>query len=636
MGKSYEAKDITVLEGLEPVRKNPAMWIGSVDKRGLHHCLWELLDNAVDEVINGYANAVEVILEKDLGTVTVIDNGRGIPVDKHPKFKKSALEVILTMLHSGGKFNDDNYFHSGGLHGVGSSVVNALSEKLVVFVKRQGVLYRQAYRRGKPTGPVKKLDKKTRGSGTEITFTPDNQVFESTKFDARLIVERLEAKAYLHRGMKVIFRNKATKEVTTFQYDGGIVEYLGACLKKGEKRRTHELPFYSMVDGEPKIEVAISWTDSTDTELRSFANGIYTSSGGTHESGLKSGLVKAVKTYIESHNLSPRNLKISSEDIREGLVAILSVYLRDPQFQGQTKDRLNNTQMTQLVDSAVRTALEQFFHENKSVAESVVARIILAARARAASREASSKITRKARTQGRLNLPGKLADCASTDASICELFIVEGNSAGGNAKQARDRKTQAVLPLRGKVLNVEQATQKKIFENKELTDILLALGCGTGADFNASRLRYHKICLLMDADSDGNHITTLLLTFFYRHLSELIRLGHVYLCQPPLYRVRLGKQTHWVADDQEKDKLLARLNGKKPSVQRFKGLGEMSAEELGRTTMNKDSRSLLRVVIDNELYTEQTVSELMGKDPASRFRFIMDRADDANMDELDI
>ncbi len=568
--------------------------------------------------------------------MTVADNGRGIPIDKHPKFKKSALEVILTTLHAGGKFDDDNYFHSGGLHGVGSSVVNALSEKLICHVKRKGAVYRQAYRRGKPTGPVKKLPRKSRGSGTEVSFTPDEKIFGSVLFDSKLINERLEAKAYLHKGMKVVFRDKSTKEVHTYEYEGGIVEYLSRCLERGGKRRTHEQPFYFSSSTEPKVEVTLSWTDGTDTELRSFANGIYTSSGGTHETGLKSGLVRAVKSYIEGHNLSPRNLKISAEDIREGLVAILSVYLRDPQFQGQTKDRLNNTQMTQIVDSTLRTALEQFFHENQSIAESVVARIILAARARAASREASFKVSRKARSQQRLNLPGKLADCSSGDPVESELFIVEGNSAGGNAKQARDRRTQAVLPLRGKVLNVEQANQKKVFENKELTDVIQALGCGVGRDFDISRLRYHKICLLMDADSDGNHITTLLLTFFYRYLAELIREGHVYLCQPPLYRVRLGKEVHWVADDQEKNLLLAQLNGKKPMVQRFKGLGEMNAAELGRTTMNVDDRTLLRVVIDNELYTEQTVSELMGKDPASRFRFIMERADDALLEELDI
>jgi DNA topoisomerase IV B subunit len=645
--KSYSGKDIQVLEGLEPVRKRPAMYIGGTDARGYHHLLWEILDNSIDEVINGYATRVEVTLHQDGKTVTITDDGRGMPVDEMPKYKKSALEVILTTLHSGGKFNAENYVHSGGLHGVGSSVVNALSAEMTAHITRDGAEWQQTFSRGLPTSKLKRLkDAGPRQHGTKITFRPDAEIFgDRTKFDAPLVRERLEAKSYLHKGMKVVYHDQTqTPAVSeTFQHDGGIAEYLTKIV--AERQKTPVPPqstgFYGQKDelpgaGPGRVEVALLWTESTDEHLRSFVNGIPTHSGGTHEQGLKSGIVKAVRNYITTHELTPKGVSLTAEDIREGLVAILSVYLTEPQFQGQTKDRLNNTEAQNAVDSVVRPALEQWLNENKSVAEAVVARIILAARAREASRAASQAVSRKTAVSHRLNLPGKLADCASTDPMESELFIVEGDSAGGSAKQGRERRTQAILPLRGKVLNAEQASTSKVLSNKELQDIVSALGCGFGQDFDVTKLRYHKIFLLMDADSDGHHIATLLLTFFYRHLPGLIRGGYVYLAQPPLYRIDLGKEAYWALDDLDKERILKQLATKKgkPSIQRFKGLGEMNPDTLKATTLDPKKRTALRVFIHDELETDRILNELMGKDAGARFRFITERAREA--DEVDV
>jgi DNA gyrase subunit B/topoisomerase-4 subunit B len=640
---TYTAKDIQALEGLEPVRKRPAMYIGGIDPRGYHHLLWEIVDNSIDEVINGHASRVEVTLHHDGKSVTVSDNGRGIPVDEMPKFKKPALEVILTTLHSGGKFSGDNYLHSGGLHGVGSSVVNALSEELVATVRRDGGEWRQAFSRGKPTSKLKKV-RDVRGSGTSILFRPDTEIFgERAKFDVELVRERLQGKSYLHRGMKVVFTDETMRPSQSFefQHEGGIAEFLAKMVAERGKPTVPPGPgFYIARDELPgmpagKIEVALVWTESTDEVLRSYANGIPTGSGGTHEAGLKAGLVKAVRNYITTHELTPKGVTLNAEDIREGLLAILSIYLVDPQFQGQTKDRLNNAEAQAAVDNVVRPAVEQWLNENKTVAEAVVARIILAARAREASRAASQAVSRKTAVSHRLNLPGKLADCASTDPADSELFIVEGDSAGGSAKQGRDRRTQAILPLRGKVLNAEQASTLKVLSNKELQDIVSALGCGFGKEFDISKLRYHKIFLLMDADSDGHHIATLLLTFFYRHLPELIRGGFVYIAQPPLYRIDAGKETFWALDDLDKERILKGLKPNvKPQIQRFKGLGEMNPETLKQTTLDPRRRAGLRVRIIDELETDRVLNELMGKDASARFRFIMERAEE--VDELDV
>ena len=637
----YTGKDITVLEGLEPVRKRPAMYIGGTGKTGFHHLLWEIVDNSIDEVIGKHANKIEVMLHRDGKTVTVEDNGRGIPVDMMKKHKKPALEIIMTTLHAGGKFDGKNYAHSGGLHGVGASVVNALASTLKVEVKRDGKAYEQTYKRGKPTKKLKKIGP-ARGSGTVITFTPDTEIFGTKmSFDTKIIAERLEAKSYLHGGVKIIYKDKAARPATatTFEHKNGIPEFLEKVLSdRGKATVPSEAAAFHLVrDGELPIELALAWTEATDEHIKSYANGVPTQNGGTHDLGLKSGIVKAVRNYIGTHKLAPKSLSLTAEDIREGIVAILSIYVQEPQFQGQTKDRLNNPSVTADIDAAVRPALEQFLNEHKSVADGVIARVILAARAREASRAASQAVTRKTAVSHRLNLPGKLSDCSSTNPAESELFIVEGDSAGGSAKQGRDRKTQAILPLRGKVLNTETASLDKVMANRELGDLIKALGCGIGPKIDLTKLRYHRIFLLMDADADGHHIATLLLTFFYRHMKPLIDGRFVYLAQPPLYRIDIGKETHWALDDIEKDRIIgeARTNAR-PSITRFKGLGEMSPAILKKTTLDPKLRTTLRVGIHDgdELATHQIISELMGKDAGARFRLITEGA--AEVDELDV
>jgi DNA gyrase subunit B/topoisomerase-4 subunit B len=636
----YTARDITVLEGLEPVRKRPGMYIGGVDPRGLHHLVSEIVDNAVDEVINGYASRIEVRLGPDAREVEVSDNGRGIPVDIHPKYKRSALELILTTLHAGGKFEQGTYLHSGGLHGVGSSVVCALSEKMVATVRRDGAEWQQTYAKGHPTSKVEKISKeKVRGSGTTILFRPDPEIFGKLTLDADEIKERLEAKTYLHKGLRVTFLDETRKPAVRheLEHEGGIVDYLRKVVGDRAKSVTHAGEFTFARDADPRLELALQWTEATDESIRSYVNGIPTPAGGTHESGLRSGIVKAVRNYVETHELVPKGVTLTAEDIREGVVAILSAYVLEPQFQGQTKDRLNNPEMNAQVDGAVRPALEKWLNENRTSAEQIVGRIVLAARAREASRAAAREVTRKTAVSHRLNLPGKLADCATTDPGEAELFIVEGDSAGGSAKQGRDRQTQAVLPLRGKVLNAEQANSAKVTSNKELSDIVSALGCGIGPHFDETKLRYGKVFLLMDADADGHHISTLLLTFFWRHLPKLVEKGHVYLAQPPLYRIDAAKETHWALDDAERDQILAKLpKNVKPEIMRFKGLGEMMPDQLKSTTLDPKRRRALRVTVPSVLEAEKTLGELMGKDPSARYRFITERAREVDADELDV
>ncbi len=640
MVKSYTAKDITVLEGLEPVRRRPGMYIGGVGVTGLHHLVWEVVDNAIDEAMNGHASNIAVTLHADGASVTVSDDGRGIPVDTHKKTKRSALEVIFTTLHAGGKFEHRTYRTAGGLHGVGASVVNALSKELVATSKRDGAKWEQRFAQGKPVTRLKRAGA-ARGTGTTVYFRPDATIFPKTTFDANLIAERLETASYLHKGVKIVFADESVSERQIFQHDEGLPDYLRRILTDRNTPSVHDLAF-SVTRDHPisnlRLDLVLQWTESTDEHLRSYVNGIPTGSGGTHENGFRAGLGKAVRNFIETHGLAPKGLALTTDDIREGLTGVLSIFTPDPQFQGQTKDRLNNPELASVVDSLVRPALEHWLNHNISAAEAIVARIILAGRARVASRAAQQAVSRKSATSSRLNLPGKLSDCTSPGTTGSELFIVEGDSAGGSAKQGRDRVHQAILPLRGKVLNVESAPLSKVLANKELSDLVTALGCGLGKAFELGRLRYDRVIILADADADGNHIATLLLTFLYRYLPKLIANGKVYLAQPPLYRIDAGKQTHWALDELQRDVVLADIKKRndraRTEVTRFKGLGEMMPKVLWETTLNPKTRRLLRVSIADQIRTDGVITDLMGRDASARFRFIMDRAE--NADGLDV
>ena len=638
MATSYTAKDITVLEGLEPVRKRPGMYIGGVGSTGLHHLVWEILDNGVDEAMNGYASNIAVTLHADGSSITIADDGRGIPVDRHARTKKSALEVIFTFLHAGGKFEQGSYKTAGGLHGVGASVVNALAKELVATVKRDGHRFEQRFRQGKAAGPLKQLGP-ARGTGTTVFFRPDPTIFPKVEFDAAIIRDRLEVSSYLHKGLRISFEDETTGEACAFEHAEGIADYLRKILAERSARPVHDAPFTLFKVNGLRVDLVMQWTESTDEHVRSYVNGIPTASGGTHETGLRSGLGKAVRNFVETHNLTPKGVTLAAEDIREGLVAVLSVFMQEPQFQGQTKDRLNNPEVASAVDSMIRPALELWLNENKSVAEAIVARIILAARAREASRAAQQEVTRKTASSGRVTLPGKLSDCTSPGREDSELFVVEGDSAGGSAKQGRDRVRQAILPLRGKVLNTESVSLARVLENKELSDLATAIGCGIGKSFDLSRLRYGRIIILADADSDGNHIATLLLTFIYRHMPQLISHGKVYLAQPPLFRIDVGKETFWALDEAHRDRIL-RVHGRgasgraTPEITRFKGLGEMMPKVLWETTLNPRTRRLLRVDVADQIVTDRIMNELMGKDASARFRFIMERAEEAQ--QLDV
>jgi len=572
-----------------------------------------------------------VTLLADGKTISVAAVWRRIPVDVHPKTGKSALEVIFTTLHAGGKFDNDAYKVAGGLHGVGASVVNALSKSLIAEVRRDGTTYIQKYRRGKPISDIEQGEP-SRGTGTTVTFIPDPEIFQALDYDPALIAERLDVKTYLNKGLVIQFVDQKNKTSVEFRHDGGVADFLDAINAQRSDQRVATLPFLLEREEDEdgvRCHLALAWTEATDEDIRSFVNTIPTRDGGTHELGMLSAVGTAVLRFMETHDLVKKGTEIKREDIREGLTAILAICVREPQFQGQTKGRLNNPEVRAQVESMVRPALENFLLKNKSVGDGIANRVIQAAKAREASRAAASQVRRKTAISGRLNLPGKLADCDSTDPEFSELFIVEGDSAGGSAKQGRDRDIQAILPLRGKVLNAEQAGKAKVLDNKELTDLISALGCGMDDHFDPARLRYGKVILLTDADSDGHHIATLLLTFFYRHVPGLFGDGRVYLACPPLFRISWGKEIFWASDDDHRDRILGKLpKNAKPNITRFKGLGEMPAKLLFETTLNPETRRLLRVVIneDDRPYTDRTVSDLMGKEPEARFKFIMEEA----------
>ncbi len=634
-GSGYTGEDIEVLEGLEPVRRRPSMYIGGVDSRGLHHLLWEIVDNSVDEFLAGECNRIVVTLHKDGASCSIQDNGRGIPVDKHPKVKKSTLEVILTTLHAGGKFSDKNYARSGGLHGVGSSVVNALSSEMTAVVHRDGFEWKQRFRRGVPQGSVEKV-RPFRGRGTTIFFRPDDEIFRRTQFNADTIRQHLEDVSYIHGGLTIVFCDEQKGETHELHHPEGILAYIEKVTTDTGRKPAHEQIFaVTRDDRDAKVEVVLRWTDSTEENIRSYVNGIRTHAGGTHENGLKSGVVKAVRNYMEVHDFKPRGVTLTSEDIREGLICVLSVFISDPMFQGQTKDRLNNPETSATVDGVVRPALENWLNNNPSLADAILGRMVLAARARQASREAVSEVRRKSVGVRKTNLPGKLVDCQSRNTEETELFIVEGDSAGGTAVMGRQAATQAVLPLRGKILNTEAMSTSKILENSEIRDIMETLGAGIGSNFDVRHLRYSRIILLMDADSDGYHISTLLLTFFFRHMPELIRQGRLYIAQPPLYRIEVGKEVTYARNDAEKEELLAALPANRTAtVLRFKGLGEMNAAQLRDTTLDPGARVLLKVNIESQLEADKTFHQLLGKDASERYRIIMDDAGFA--DDLDV
>ncbi|GJL78389.1 MAG: DNA topoisomerase (ATP-hydrolyzing) [Nitrospinaceae bacterium] len=619
---TYSADDIQILEGLEPVRKRPGMYIGSTSSTGLHHLLWEILDNCVDEALNGHCNMIEISLDKDDG-VTITDNGRGIPIDMFRKTKRSAMEILFTTLHSGGKFSQDNYKVSGGLHGVGMAVVCALSETLKATSRRDGFEWTQTYSCGKPTSKLKK-GKAVRNYGTTVYFKPDKKIFKKVEFNTKLILEQAESKAFLNKGLKIIVQEKGKKH--TFEYPEGIKDYIQKIT--GDLPTLMEEPFYiEKEDSNMKVETAFLWTSNTDANLMSYANAIKTVDGGSHENGFRNGITKALRAYIERRNLLPKGVtNITSDDVKEGLVAIINIYLQgEVEFQGQTKGRLNSD-ITSQVEAIVKHSLEHHLHNNQTLGDMIANRVVLSAQARIASRQAKEAVQRKTLVSHRLNLPGKLSDCSTVDKEQAELFICEGDSAGGSSKQARDRKTQAILPIRGKIINVETATMGKALANNEIQNIISAIGTGIEPKFDYNKLRYGKIIIMTDADVDGAHICTLLLTFFYRYMPELIKKGNLFIAQPPLYRIDAGKKLFYAIDESEKDQIIKKLNGSTYEIGRFKGLGEMPPSDLKETTMNKSTRSMIRVEIGNHEMTHKVFGQLMGKDSEPRFKFIKEKA----------
>ena len=628
----YTAKDIQVLEGLEAVRVRPGMYIGSTDQRGLHHLIYEILDNAVDEAMAGYCERVDISISED-GWITVVDNGRGIPIDKHAKTGKSALETVMTTLHAGGKFGGGAYKVTGGLHGVGGSVVNALSADLRAEVRRQGWMYSQEYVRGKPTGNLAKGEKTTE-HGTTISFKPDPEIFPVIEYDFDLLISHFKEIAYLNKGLEIAFssqwhteRRKGDIERTYF-FDGGIANLVRNVNRN--RRTVQSSPFYfEKVLEETSVEVAIQYNDTFTETVFSFANCINTEEGGTHMTGFRTALTRVINDFARKQGyIKDDQANLIGDDVREGLAAVISVKLTDPQFEGQTKTKLGNAEVRGIVDSVVSEGLNRYLEENPTDSKRVIEKCLTSQKAREAAKRARDLVIRKNALDGS-SLPGKLADCAERDPAKSELYIVEGESAGGSAKMGRDRHFQAILPLKGKILNVERVLQQpdKILGHEEIRAMVAALGAGEGEEFDPSKIRYHKIIIMTDADVDGSHIRTLILTFFYRRMLPLIEQGYLYIAQPPLYRIQTGRKIEYTYTEEEKDAYLASLNGNRnPQIQRYKGLGEMNPDQLWETTMDPDTRHMLGVTVDNALEVDDTFTTLMGEMVAPRKSFIQAHA----------
>jgi len=630
---AYSAKDITVLEGLEAVRRRPGMYIGSTGPKGLHHLVYEVVDNSIDEALAGFCTEIKVIIHAD-NRVTVIDNGRGIPVDNVPKYSKPAVEIVLTMLHAGGKFGGKGYRVSGGLHGVGLSVVNALSKELTVEVKREGKIYQQHYQYGAPVSPLKEVGK-TKGTGTTISFLADDSIFEDINYSFETICQRMRETAYLMKDLKitVIDERQTPPEQEVYQYKGGIVDFVKH-LNANKDPLHKKVIYFEQRTEEAETEIAMQYNMGYTEAIFTFANNINTQEGGTHLVGFKNALTRTINDYARSKGLlKEKEENLTGEDIREGLTAIVNVKLKEPQFEGQTKTKLGNTEIRGLVETAVSEKLGEFLEENPKEAKLIVSKAINAARARVAARKARELTRRKSLLESSA-LPGKLADCSSQDPDISEIFLVEGDSAGGSAKQARDRSFQAILPLKGKILNVEKARLNKILSSEEIQAVITAIGTSIGEDFDISQARYKKIIIMTDADVDGAHIRTLILTFLYRYMQELIKIGYVYIAQPPLFKVSQKNKHYYAYSDKELEELLQRIGRDGVSIQRYKGLGEMNPEQLWETTMDPNTRTLLKVNLEDAVLADEIFTTLMGDKVEPRRQFIMKHAKDVRF--LDI
>ncbi|WP_338553780.1 DNA topoisomerase (ATP-hydrolyzing) subunit B [Paenibacillus sp. KS-LC4] len=624
---TYDESQIQVLEGLEAVRKRPGMYIGSTSSKGLHHLVWEVVDNSIDEALAGYCTQINVTIHED-NSITVIDNGRGIPVGENAKLKKSTLEVVMTVLHAGGKFGGEGYKVSGGLHGVGVSVVNALSEHVVATVKLKGKIHQQEYRRGAPESDIKVIGETSlEDTGTTIRFKPDPEIFtETTVYEYDILQSRIRELAFLNKGIEISLTDERTGMTNTFRYEGGLNEFVQYLNRN--KEALHESPIY--VEGSKdhiQVELGLQYNDGYSENIYSFANNINTHEGGTHESGFKSALTRVINEYARKTNLLKDNdSNFSGDDVREGLTAIISVKIPEPQFEGQTKTKLGNSEVRGIVESLLAEKLQEFLDENPSVSRKIVEKGLQAARAREAARKAR-ELTRRKSALEVSSLPGKLADCSSKDAAISELYIVEGDSAGGSAKQGRDRHFQAILPLRGKILNVERARLDRILGNAEIRAIITALGTGISEDFDLAKARYHKVIIMTDADVDGAHIRTLLLTFFYRYMRKILEAGYIYIAQPPLYKVERNKVIRYAQNEKERDEIIAEFGQTgKINIQRYKGLGEMDAVQLWETTMDPESRSMLQVTIDDAIEADTIFDTLMGDNVEPRRNFIQQYA----------